>query len=142
MSNKNLFESHVDNVANMSLTNKSTCSSVPASTISSASNPQLQQTQQPEQTHPTNSKAAFTPAELSRMYGIPYSAVKRLAAEGQVPSFKVGARTYIMIAQFEKFLSSHGMASASSSSAYTLSSDVTVEATDDVQNDVKIGGAR
>ena len=130
MSNKNLFESHVDNVANMSLTNKSTCSSVPASNS------------QPQQTHPANSKAAFTPAELSRMYGIPYSAVKRLAAEGQVPSFKVGARTYIMIAQFEKFLSSHGMASASSSAAYTLSSDVTVETTDDVQNDVKIGGAR
>ena len=54
-------------------------------------------------------KSAFTPAELSRMYGIPYTAVKRLAAEGQIPSFKIGNRTYIMKSQFESFLNSHGM---------------------------------
>ena len=81
---------------------------------SSPKHQQGQHDQHDQQTNGHNHKAAFTPAELSRMYGIPYTAVKRLAAEGQVPSFTVGNRTYIMQIQFEKFLTSHGMCSSPS----------------------------
>ena len=96
---------------------ESTMFNVSLSKSIATSNTQHQQgqhDQHDQQTNGHNHKAAFTPAELSRMYGIPYTAVKRLAAEGQVPSFTVGNRTYIMIAQFEKFLTSHGLTSAPS----------------------------
>ena len=107
---------------------------------------QHQHDQHDQQTNGHNHKAAFTPAELSRMYGIPYTAVKRLAAEGQVPSFTVGNRTYIMQIQFEKFLTSHGLTSAPSAPS-APSSPVSAETSNDVQN-VQIddnslkGGAR
>ena len=102
---------------------------------------QHQHDQHDQQTNGHNHKAAFTPAELSRMYGIPYTAVKRLAAEGQVPSFTVGNRTYIMIAQFEKFLTSHGLISPISPTASTASASSANQQNGDNGVDVE-GGAR